>query len=84
MNTKRIVEAMNRHRAYWSAMGYEPPSDEEAEQIRARRKEKRNQDKETLRMMIESNETFFRGGQTYVLDLLREIAEDKEREAKSE
>lgn len=62
---------MNKHRAYWSVMGYEPSEEPRAIDIR------RAKDKEQLKCMING---YNGDGFNEIVTLLREIKEESEGE----
>ncbi len=68
---------MNRHRAYWSAMGYEV-SEEEARERQEKRKDKRQKEKKAIKRIVLDHNTFLDSGISYVQGILKEIAEEME------
>lgn len=67
---------MNRHKNYWSVMGYESPSEKEAEQISAERKARWDEDKKIIKGIMDRNTTMAESGFVYVANLIKEIMEE--------
>ncbi len=67
---------MNRHRANWSAMGIDEPTREQQSGERKRRSKQRADDKATIKSIIDRNTTILESGISYVVSLIKEIAEE--------